>query len=425
MKKWLTLVSLSSAAAIGFATGCRDRSSPDAELIRPVKTMVVGADDNVRLRTFPGTVEASRKAELAFRVPGILAELPVREGDRLKAGDLVARLREDEFQVRLDALQAQLEQARAELDALVQGERPEEIQRRESQVRAAESRLVKAKADVERRAPLVESRTVTRSEFERFEKLYQVAKEEHQAALRNLELGSFARQEDVAAKEAMIRGLEARVVEANLDLQDCRLIAPYDGVIAQRFVEAGQTLPAKTPVVRFQDAEELEVVVDVPEAVMAADIRTADILQMTAEFNGSPGVDFPVQLREISQVADPATQTFQVRVALLAPEGGSILPGMTAAVTVRYRRSALLGETILVPAAATLNRESGEQVVWIVRDDGSVESRRVSVGSIVGSSLEIVEGLSAGDRIAIAGATRLREGMQVRDLGDALGGGTR
>lgn len=425
MKKWLTLVSLSSAAAIAFATGCRDRSPPSAELVRPVKTMVVGADDNVRLRTFPGTVEASRKAELAFRVPGILAELPVREGDRLEAGDLVARLREDEFQVRLDALQAQLEQARAELDALVQGERPEEIQRRESQVRAAESRLVNARADVERRAPLVESRTVTRSEFERFEKLYQVAKEEHQAALRNLELGSFARQEDVAAKEAMIRGLEARVVEANLDLQDCRLIAPYDGVIAQRFVEAGQTLPAKTPVVRFQDAEELEIVVDVPEAVMAADIRTADILQMTAEFNGAPGIDFPVQLREISQVADPATQTFQVRLAMLAPEGGSILPGMTAAVTVRYRRSALLGETILVPAAAALNRESGEQIVWIVRDDGSVESRQVSVGSIFGSSLEIVEGLSAGDRIAIAGATRLRDGMQVRDLGDALGGGTR
>jgi RND family efflux transporter MFP subunit len=203
------------------------------------------------------------------------------------------------------------------------------------------------------------------------------------------------------------------------------MTAPFDGVIAQRFVEAGQTLPAKTPVVRFQDAEELEIVIDVPEAVMAADIRTADVLQMTAEFNGVPGVDFPVELREIAQVADPATQTFQVRVAMRAPEGATVLPGMTAAVTVRYRRSSLLNDATFVPVSAVLTRDSGEQIAWIVGDDGAVQSRSVTVGSIVGSTLEIVEGLSPGDRIAVAGVTRLRDGMQVRDLGDALGGGAR
>lgn len=421
MKRISRCVGFVLTGALVTFVGCGDRTPPAAASVRPVKTMVVGADDGVRVRTFPGAAEASRKVELAFRVPGILAELPVREGDAVKEGALVAQLRDDEFRSRLATLQAQLEQAQAELAALVEGERPEEIQRRESQVRAAEARLVNARQDVVRREPLVQSRVVTRSEFERFEKAYEVAKEEHESARRLLELGTFARQEDVAAMQARVRGLEARVVEANLDLQDCTLEAPYDGVIAQRFVEVRQSLPAKTPVVRFQDTEELEIVVDVPEGVMASDILTADILQMTAEFNGAPGIEFPVHVREISQVADPATQTFRIRVAMQTPENSTILPGMTAAVTVQYRRSSLLGDRTLVPIAAVATNDAGERLVWIVRDDGVVEGRAVTVGSITGPSLEIVEGLSAGDRIAIAGATHLREGMTVRDLGDALG----
>ena len=104
-----------------------------------------------------------------------------------------------------------------------------------------------------------------------------------------------------------------------MQLSDTTLTAPYDGVIAQRFVEEGQNVQAKQPVVRFQDVEEIEIVVDVPETVMAADIRTADVIELVAEFSGAPGLRFPVEIREIAQVADPTTQTFKVRAAMQAP----------------------------------------------------------------------------------------------------------
>ena len=90
---------------------------------------------------------------------------------------------------------------------------------------------------------------------------------------------------------------------------------------------------------RFQDVDEIEIVVDVPETVMAADIQSADIVQMLAELSGAPGLQFPVEIREIAQVADPTTQTFKVRAAMQAPEGIRALPGMTATVTVTYRRA--------------------------------------------------------------------------------------
>ena len=143
-------------------------------------------------------------------------------------------------------------------------------------------------------------------------------------------------------------------------------------MIAQRFVEERQNVRAKEPVVQFQDVDEIDIAVDVPETVMVADIRSADIVQMVAEFSGAPGLEFPVRIREIAQVADPTTQTFQVRVAMKAPPGMNVLPGMTATVTLTYRRASILGDRILVPISAVFKDATGEQVAWVVGPDQTV-----------------------------------------------------
>ena len=143
---------------------------------------------------------------------------------------------------------------------------------------------------------------------------------------------------------------------------------------------------------------------------------------MLAELSGAPGLQFPVEIREVAQVADPTTQTFKVRAAMQTPEGIRALPGMTATVTVTYRRAKILGDRILVPVSAVFKRDSGEQVVWAIGEDQQVSARPVKIGAVAGGEIEIADGLQAGDRIATAGVSFLRDGMKVRDLGDALGG---
>ncbi len=421
-RKRLEHVSSSSFVVFALLCGCQPTPPPRTELIRPVKTMLVAAGEDVRIRSFPGTVEASRRVELAFQVSGLLVDFPVKEGQEVKKGDLIGQVRKDEFEARLTALQGQLDQARAELVALRMGERPEERLRRESQVRAAQARLANARTERNRLAPLVPRGAISRSEFELAETQYEIAIEELAAAQQLVEKGMIGREEDILAKEAQIRGLEGRVVEANIQVNDCTLTAPFDGVIAQRFVEQGQNVRAKDPIVRFQDADEVEIAVDVPEAVMATDIRRADILKMVAEISGLPGRSFPVRIREIAQVADPTVQTFNVRVAMPAPTEVRVLPGMTATVTVDYRRANVLGQRILVPISAVYERSNGKQVVWLINKDNEAKSRPVEVGSVQGGDIEITKGLEPGDRIAVAGVSFLRDGMKVRDLGDALGG---
>ena len=156
---------------------------------------------------------------------------------------------------------------------------------------------------------------------------------------------------------------------------------------------------------------------------MASGIRSASIVRMLAEISGAPGRQYPVHIQEVAQVADPTTQTFQVRFAMTPPPGVTILPGMTATVTVSYRRPGLRGDRVLVPIAAVCKQESGAQVAWIIGLNQVVKPRPVSLGGARGGEIEILSGLQPGERIAVAGATFLRDGMKVRDLGDALGGG--
>jgi multidrug efflux pump subunit AcrA (membrane-fusion protein) len=103
------------------------------------------------------------------------------------------------------------------------------------------------------------------------------------------------------------------------------------------------------------------------------------------------------------------------------PEGLNLLPGMTASVTMTCRRADILGGKILVPVSAIFEKVPGQSAVCVLGPDQAVLGRPVKTGGVTGGRIEIVDGLQPGDRIAIAGVTVLREGMKVRDLGDALG----
>jgi RND family efflux transporter MFP subunit len=348
--------------------------------------MVVAAGGNPIVRSFPGRVEASRMVDLAFQVPGVLANIPVKEGEKVSKGAPIAQLRQDEFQARQKTVQGQLDAAR-------------------SQLRASESRLANAKTESESFARLVDSSAVSRSDYDQAQTVYRVA------------------QDDQKAQEANVRGLEGRLVEVNLQLADSTLRAPYAGIVAQRLVDEGQNIVPNSPVIRFQNADEIDVVVDIPEGFMTADSRGATIQQAVAEFSTVPGRQFPVRLKEVAQIADSKTQIFPARFTLKAPAGVTVLPGMTANVTVTSRGIQNAGNRILVPIGAIFKQDTGEQVVWVMGADHTVHRKPVKIGAPTAEYIEVVEGLQPGERIVVAGAPFLREGMKVRDLGDALGGG--
>src|SRR5260370_7933216 len=146
---------------ICLITACSRQNQTRSEAARPVKTMVVASGNQPLVRTFPGKVEASKSVELAFQVPGLLVKLPVKEGQKVAKGEMIAQLRQDEFQARLKSVQGQLDQARATLSALQLGEREEERLRREAPLRAADRKRANAKTEFCRFPPLGNTRAVS------------------------------------------------------------------------------------------------------------------------------------------------------------------------------------------------------------------------------------------------------------------------
>jgi RND family efflux transporter MFP subunit len=384
--------------------------------------MIVGPAPDTYVRVFPGKVEASKSVELTFQVPGIVVLLPVKEGQRLSKGQIVAQLRQDEFQARRRAAQGQVEQARATLAALKLGERPEEQLRREAQLRAAEAKLANSKTEFERYTRLLPNGSVSRADYELAETAYHVAQEEQKSAKQLVEKGSVARKEDIDAQEGVVRTLEARLAEADVQLADSSLRAPYDGTVSQRMIEQGQVVAPNKAVVQFQNTDDIDIVVAVPEASMVGGFRQPNIAQMEAEVSAAPGVRFPVRIKEIAQAADPVTQTFQVRFTAKAPKRVTPLPGMTGVVAMTYRRQGPADNRIFVPASAVFKPDTGDQVIWVVGPDDTVRCRTVKLGGAKDGEIAVIDGLNRGDRIAVAGAPFLRDGMKVRDLGGALGG---
>ena len=231
-----------------------------------------------------------------------------------------------------------------------------------------------------------------------------------------------ARTNAVSRQEVDQAEANARIAAADLKirekaLEDTTILADFDGVVADRFVDNFQTVVAKQPVVLLQEIQPLEIRVSVPERDV---VETADEPgRVAVAFDSLPGREFDAAIKEFVTEADPVTQTYRVVLSIPNPEGTGLLPGMTA--TVRWYAPDLgsRGDNT-VPLAAVRGREGRPSSVWVIEPDAmTVTQREVSVGQVAyADRVEILEGLAIGETIAAAGVHHLMEGMHVRDYGN-------
>ena len=137
---------------------------------------------------------------------------------------------------------------------------------------------------------------------------------------------------------------------------------------------------------------------------------------MHAEFAALPDRKFPLIVKEFSTRADPKTQTFQVVFEMEKPDDVSILPGMTALIVGSSQQGVNDDGNFIIPAVAVFGDEVGVSHVWVVQPETmAVERRKVVTGELTGDAgIRVVEGLAAGETVAVSGAGHLRDGMRVK-----------
>lgn len=418
-------------STLGFWACKKEEPPVQVEQIRKVRLMTLGESGLPAGKEYPGRAEASRMAELSFRVSGPLVELPVQQGKVVKQGDLLAKIDPRDFETQAKNINSQLDQAKVELTRMKAGARPEDLLRLEANVQARKAEFEQRKITEERYRTMVEKKVVSQQEYDTVKAAFDVADSNLKNAEQELEIGrKGAREEDIQAQQAKIDGLEAQLKESQAALSDTELRAPFAGVVARTYVENFEDVQAKQPILSIQDISRIDIKIYITESDLGSGLRgrtmdeVAAILEAEAAFGSLGGRAFPLKVKEYQTEADPKTQTFELVLEMENPAGYPVIPGMNA--TVRRKHGAtsdpIADSGFMIPVEAVFADPSGKQNVWVVNaSDKTVAARPVKTDQMAGSQIRVVDGLKSGETIVVSAASTLSAGMKVEQMPDLRG----
>lgn len=326
-----------------------------APLPRPVRVATVTLEPSAPAARYAAVVRPRIEADLGFRINGKLVQRLVEVGQRVTAGQALARLDPIDLELQVKATEAQLASARAD--------------------------AANAEADWRRAASLKGGGWTSGQSYDR-------AKATHERAQ--------ARLTELQASLAVLRNNKAYAV----------LTADADGVVTAVLAEPGQVLDVGQPAIRLARLGEMEVEADIPEHQTAALAGN----RLSVEAWSLPGVTIAASLREMAPAADPVTRTYRVRATLTAAPAELQL-GMTATLIATPPHSIAVAR---IPLTA-VTQQGDRPAVWIIADsEDRVELRPIEIAAFAGDWAIVRTGLGGGERIVTAGAHKLDAGQRIR-----------
>ncbi|HEX9078189.1 MAG TPA: efflux RND transporter periplasmic adaptor subunit [Desulfuromonadaceae bacterium] len=365
--RWSFITFLLAALFSAALPGCRGNSPEGGAKKPPVIGGVALA--TVREEIVPeeveavGTVRARNSAQLAARVSGTVTALLVREGDRVAKGRHLLTIEAGETS-------AGAAGARAGVEEALRG------------VEEARARKRLADATFDRYGRLFSEQAVTRQEFDGRQMEKDVATEGLARAEARL-----AQARETARAAATVAGYS-------------RVVSPLTGVVTAKPVEVGMTVFPGTPLVTVEEEGHYRLDATLAEA-LAGNAHAGDRVRVVIDGIG----EMDGRVSEVVPVADPASRTFTVKVELAAR-------GLRSGTFGRAYFAVGNRPALLVPKAAVVERGALTSV-WVAGKDNIVGMRLVKAGRTLGDRVEILSGLSSGERVAVGGVGKVVEGARV------------
>lgn len=343
-------------------SGCKKEEEQKEEMLRPVRYQQVGTSSSQTERTFSGVTKASNELVLSFRAGGIITQVNVNVGDRVRKGDLIARL---------DNVEAMLA-----------------LEKAVSAVNSAKSDLNTAKNELDRVKSLYERNSISLSEYQATRNAYQIALSQYESAQRN-------------------KNIQETQVGYGY------IYAPKDGVIASTDGSVDENVASGHQFAILNAGEEMQVEVGVAENI----INQLKMGMSTGiEFSAMENATYEGVVVEIAQIPDPNSATYPVKIDIVNPDA-AIRPGMAASVTFTFGEEEEEENDMLVVPAVAVGEDGGGNYVFVIepQDDkvGVARKRQVVVGQVMNDGFEIEGGLKAGELVATAGLQTLLDGQKV------------
>jgi HlyD family secretion protein len=368
--------------------------------------------------TAGGYIIPHRKVELAPKITGRVEWVGVEKGDTVTRGQILLRIEQREFLAAVDRAQALLAGARARLQELESGSRPEEIERARAGVEEARSNVANAVLELERFERLHAEGAVSRQVLDAAKNRHEVALAQQAAAQKSYDLVRIGpRREQIDLARAQVREAEAALRAAQVDLDNTVIRAPTGGTILERLVEPGEIVTisfiggrgAKSAVLSIADLRVLDVEVDVSQNEIGK-VRLNQPATIVAD--AFPDRTYQGTVSEMAPEANRQKATLQVKVRVAQPDG-VIRPEMNAKVTFLEPPSGPTGPAkVFAPKEAVFSRDA-RSFVYLV-DGGKATARPVRVGAEADGRVEILDGLTGGESVVTRGVEVLKDGQRVR-----------
>jgi RND family efflux transporter MFP subunit len=344
--------------AIGSALALQGCEKPVIESVQRIQSVYVedvALTEEAPQLTFPAVAAAADKSSLSFRIPGEVTHIYIRPGDFVKKGQLLAELDPFDYRLEVDNAQAKYNVA-------------------DSQYR--------------RSAKLVENGYIAQSQFDELK------------AQRRIE--------------------RARLNIAKLNLKFTQIKAPFNGVVSRVPIEQFENVQAGQQVMNIHSAKMVDIHIQAPDLIYSkSSAIDINVSKPDARVITSNGSEYKASLKEFTTEPDPESGSFLVTLTMPMPADNFILDGMAVEVRADAQKLNIYkkGEPV-IPLEAIFNEDGDNLVltdkfVWVVKDDMTVEKRRITTDKVVPEGVRVQSGIEQGEKIVVAGGNRLRAGQQI------------
>lgn len=397
MKRFLRPIPLTVAAALLVALffGVRALLGPK------VPAVEVTRGDLVQTVVSSGRVITPARVELGAVVTGTVAKIAVKEGDRVKAGETIAVLRDDEQRAALSQARAALAEAEARTRQLISVSTPVADQN----LRAAEATLQLNRAEFDRVRQLYEKGFYGKAKLDEATRNLQTAEAQYRGGLAQAQTNR-PDGSDYALALARRDQARAAVEVAQAKLDNMHIKAPADGTLLTKLVEPGDVVQAGKKMFEMAVAGDTQLVLNVDEKNLAL---LAPGQKAKAVADAYPGQPFDAQVFYIAPSVDAQRGTVEVKLRVPQPPA-FLRPDLTvSAEIVGARRDA----TLILPSEAIRDAATPSAHVLVVRD-GRIVRQPVKVGLRGDGKTEILDGVAPGEAVIPATQTAVSAGQRVR-----------
>jgi len=369
---------LSGCQGQGAVGAEEQKSKPAGPPPREVKVTPAAERTVARTVSATGTLAADDQVVLGTKVAGRLAETTVDLGTRVKKGQLVGRLDQSDFKLRVEQAEASLQQARVRLGLSPTGTDEKVDPEQTAVVRQARAMMDDARLTRDRSIKLAQQELIARAQLDTAEAALQVSEGRYQDAI-----------EEGRNRQAVIAQRRSELDLARQQLSDTVIVSPLEGVVSLKQASVGEYLSAGAPIATLVRVHPLRLRVPVPERE-GSGVRAGHAVTLTVE--GDTTV-YRGRVVRLSPIVQEQNRTLLVE-AEVPNERGFLRPGSFARVDILTEVSQ---PVITIPATAVIVF-AGVEKVMVVRQ-GKTAEVRVTTGRRLGSDVEILDGLKRGDPV--------------------------